>query len=55
MDLNVNKLAEVMREEGLGPGESILCLTGTAHMSSLLAHLQLTPNRPFWSKQHERL
>lgn len=31
MDLSANKLAKVMREEGLGPGKCILCLTGTAN------------------------
>lgn len=51
MDLNGNKLAEVMREVGLGPGKCILCLSGLANMSSDLACFQLTPNRPHWIKQ----
>lgn len=55
MDLYVNKLAEVMREVGLGPGKCTLCLSGIANMSSGLARFQRTPNRPRWLQQCERL
>lgn len=40
IDLNVNKLAKVMREVGLGLGKCIHCLSGIANMPSVLACFQ---------------
>lgn len=40
IDLNVNKLAKVMREVGLGLGKCIHCLSGIVNMPSVLACFQ---------------